>query len=280
MDLSKLTYSKGEAEKEAKEPSQEATATKRVDQEAIRVGEIPLSYQKTEGILSSSLVFVLSGGEKREKDFLYELIRQKELHSLRIAFLSEKGQGLQPYQMQDVWSKVLSTGKVLIDDQEYYLDKTDKVFLLSDVDEFYDQLKKIFNDSSDKSSCQWIISNPCFEMWLYYCYKNDPENDLAVLISEPAKTRSKKLKSLGQKLVTGGLNPRRAFEYMEKGVAHSQIYYKVDKIGIPELFATQMHLMAQYLMDKMNENENEYIEFIRQRNERREQMRSLKNNRI
>ena len=42
----------------------------------------------------------------REKDFLRELIRQKELHSLRVAFVSKEGQGLQPYQMQAIWSAI------------------------------------------------------------------------------------------------------------------------------------------------------------------------------
>lgn len=273
MDFSKLAYSKGGAEKELKEPVREQTADKGTDHVIAQAGELPLSYQKTEGMLSYSLVFVLSGGEKRERDFLYELIRQRELHSLKIAFLSEKGQGLQPYQMQKVWTGILSTGIVRIDGQEYHLDRTDKIFLLSDVDEFYAQLEKILSDSSDADLCQWIISNPCFEMWLYYCYRNDPEKDLTVLQSEPVQTRSKKLKTLGQQLVAGGLNPRRAFEYMREGVAHSLIHYKVDESGIPELFATQMHLMAQYLMDKMNENANEYLEFIEQKKKRREQMR-------
>lgn len=61
------------------------------------------AYQKPEGILSTSLIFVLSGGEKKEKDFLRELIKQRELNSLRVVFMSEKGQGLQPYQMQEKW---------------------------------------------------------------------------------------------------------------------------------------------------------------------------------
>ena len=37
------------------------------------------------------------------KDFLLELIKQRELNSLRVVFMSEKGQGLQPYQMQEKW---------------------------------------------------------------------------------------------------------------------------------------------------------------------------------
>ena len=31
------------------------------------------------------------------------MIKQRELNSLRVVFMSEKGQGLQPYQMQEKW---------------------------------------------------------------------------------------------------------------------------------------------------------------------------------
>lgn len=94
-------------------------------------------------MLSYSIVCVISGGERKEKDFLRELIRQKELHSLRVAFVSKEGQGLQPYQMQAIWSAIQQSGEVSLTNQHYQLDEMDKVFLLSDVDEFYDQLVKL-----------------------------------------------------------------------------------------------------------------------------------------
>ena len=52
----------------------------------------------------------------------------------------------------------------------------DKVFLLSDVDEFYDQLEKIFKGNQTDVQGRWVVSNPCFEIWLYYCYLDSPEN--------------------------------------------------------------------------------------------------------
>lgn len=96
-----------------------------------------------------------------------ELIRQKELHSLRVAFVSKEGQGLQPYQMQAIWSAIQQSGEVSLTNQHYQLDEMDKVFLLSDVDEFYDQLVKIDCVAGNQQAGQWIISNPCFEVWLY-----------------------------------------------------------------------------------------------------------------
>lgn len=274
MDLSKLTYSKSDSGKTPLKPIPKTTIERNEVIGGSDVLKVSPAYSKTDGILSTNLVFVLSGGEKREKDFLRELIRQRELHSLRVAFMSEKGQGLQPYQMQERWSEIQSTGMFKIDSQIYHLDTTDKVFLLSDVDEFYSQLVKINSNNTDKHECQWIVSNPCFEIWLYYCYLNKPEKDMKCLVSEPVATRSKKMKALGPMLVAGGLNPCKAFELMPIGIENSRKHYVVDENGIPVLFATKMHEMAQYLVDTMNQNANEYSEYVRSKEEWRKFMKN------
>ena len=274
MDLSKLTYSKRDSNRApADAPSHKVATGNKKESGTSETSNVPSAYQKAEGVLSTSLIFVLSGGEKREKDFLFELIRQRELHSLKVVFMSEKGQGLQPYQMQEKWKKIQAAGEFKIDSQVYHLETTDKVFLLSDVDEFYDQLEKIFKIHSDDIQSQWIVSNPCFEIWLYYCYLNAPEQDLECLKSEIVAMRSHKLKSMGNTLVRGGLNPHLAFQRMQSGIEHSKAHYNVDENGIPVLFATQMHEMAQHLVDTMNNNANEYAEFVRRKEEWRKAMK-------
>lgn len=273
MDLSKLTYSKSDSGKTPLKPVPKTTIESIEGIGGSDVLKVSPAYSKTDGILSTNLVFVLSGGEKREKDFLRELIRQRELHSLRVAFMSEKGQGLQPYQMQERWSEIQSTGMFKIDSQIYHLDTTDKVFLLSDVDEFYDQLEKIFKNRSNDEQGQWIVSNPCFEIWLYYCYLDNPEIDLECLKVEPAAKRSKKMKAMGNTIVRGGLDPRLAFENMLNGIEHSIAYYAEDENEIPVLYATQMHEMAQYLVDVMNRNANEYSDYVKRKKEWREYMK-------
>lgn len=274
MDLSKLTYSKEDsARTPADVPLHKATTENKDESGMSETIQVPLAYRKTEGVLSTSLIFVLSGGEKRERDFLLELIRQRELHSLKVAFMSEKGQGLQPYQMQDKWAQIQLTGEIKIESQLFHLEAMDKVFLLSDVDEFYEQLEKIFKKDSTGTQGQWIVSNPCFEIWLYYCYLDSPEKDLECLKTEPVTTRSKKMKALGNTLVSGGLNPCSAFENMLNGIEHSIAHYTEDNNGIPILYATQMHEMAQYLVDVMNRNANEYFEYVKRKEEWRVYMK-------
>ena len=231
-------------------------------------------YEKTDGVMSYSIVCVISGGEKRERDFLKTLIRQKDLRSLRVAFISKEGQGLQPYQMQEQWEEIQKTKTIAIDDRNFQLDEMDKVFLLSDVDEFYEQLVRILESHVVEDQGEWIISNPCFEIWLYYCFCDKPLEDLASIIPLSPKQRSQELKHLGHNIVTGGLNGIKAFEHMQAGIAHSSRNYAEDSNTIPVLFATQMHKMAQFLVDTMNRNRGEYDEFVKRKQQQRQEWRS------
>lgn len=273
MNLSRLTYTKTVSERCPKDSVQTTPPKKERSRKSVDVSGLSAAYQKREGVLASNLVFVLSGGEKKERDFLRELIKNHRIRSLRVIFMSKTGQGLQPYQMQEKWQKIQASGRVETINQECHLEDMDKVFLLADVDEFYKQLVKINVQIKASDQGQWIISNPCFEIWLYYCYRGNPAVDLVELKNCTAAKRSKKLKSLGQTLVSGGLNPCHAFERMIVGIEHSKSHYAVDENGIPVLFATQMHKMAQYMVETMNKNANEYSEILKQRAEWKRRMR-------
>lgn len=114
MDLSKLTYSKNDSRLTPEPPVLQPIAKNEEDGLVHKVSGVASAYQKSEGVLSTNLIFVLSGGEKKEKDFLRELILKRELRSLRVVFMSEKGQGLQPYQMQEKWEQIQLTGEIKI----------------------------------------------------------------------------------------------------------------------------------------------------------------------
>lgn len=243
---------------------------------SVITSDLPSVYSKSDGTLPYDLVFVISGGTTRERDFLKVLINGKGLSSLRVVFISKEGQGLHPVQMQEKWKHIRASGIIETDIQNFQLDEMDKVFLLTDVDEFYDQLVGILSEKSDGDNGQWVISNPCFEMWLYYCYMNNPVEDLAILKELPPAERSQKLKYLGNILVSGGMNPMRAFEQIHDGIRNSESHYALDENGITILFATQMHIMAKYLLDKLNLNDSEYDVYVSNKRRFRERMKYSK----
>jgi hypothetical protein len=188
MDFSKLKYTKEPLKRKLKSVAKKNLIKK--GQKKLTFSVKSQLYTKPVGVLSGNLIFVLSGGEKREKNFLNELINQK-FRSLRVAFMSKKGQGLHPFQMQDVWDNIRKDKVIKISNINYRLTTIDKVFLLTDVDEFYNQLVEILNKKRKEDNGHWIISNPCFEIWLYYCFLCNPKEDLAYLSSLNVKDRSK-----------------------------------------------------------------------------------------
>ncbi len=74
-----------------------------------------------------------------------------------------------------------------------------------------------------------------------------PFVDLADVANEPVATRSQLLKKQLGKLVAGGADPRKAHRKCEQAIQYMQAHYQEDAHGIPTLFSTQMHRLAQCL---------------------------------
>lgn len=271
MDSTKLSYGKAAPDLELREQRYGSVPKNEYDKMPVDETVVPDTYKKFEGKRSAALIFVISGGEVRERDFLRELIQQERPHSLKVAFFSKEKQGLQPNQMQEYWLKVRKEKILEVKGQKYSLLSADKVYLLTDVDEYYEQLVGIVGNQSEEDTGQWIISNPCFEIWLYYCFANNPCGDLSILETLDTKKRSKELKRLGNVKVKGGLNPRKAFEKMKEGIVHSAEHYKEDENSIPCLFSTQMHVMARFIIDTMNNNAKEYDKLLKEKAGKREE---------
>lgn len=93
------------------------------------------------------------------------------------------------------------------------------------------------------------LSNPCFEMWLYYSYcEEDPEEKLSTLSSLNEVKRPKHLKGLCSQLLLGGMDPRKAFKLINNALSRAKQYDKgIDEDGIPCLFTTQMVEVAEQI---------------------------------
>lgn len=259
----KLTYTKQNKEIDLFPEENQKIKTKAVitsDNKTIPIIQLK-GYEKADGNLSQSLMFVISGGEKTEKNFFKQLIEPKD-YPLRVLFTSKKGQGLTPKQMNTLWNDIQSTQEVAIKGQTYKLETIDKVYLITDVDHYYNELIAVTKNISNKYNNQWIISNPCFEIWIYYCNSNNPTNDLAELMNLNCDKRSQKLKQL---VGVKGFKSAGAFYSIEKGIKYSLEHYKEDENNIPTLYSTQMHILAKDIFETMNKNNNEYDVFLQQK---------------
>ena len=271
MDLDELSYSKESKDKLLRNPVAVKYATKVLGKPTLPSNNVPAAYQKQEGELDQRLIFVLSGGEKKERQIFKELIEKE--HYVKVLFFSEKGQGLLPSQMLEEWKKIQASKLLTNGGKQYQLADIDKVFLVSDAGDFYGELVAAIKVTSPTDQAVWIVSNPCIETWLYYCYKNDPLSDLGEVAGFCVLKRSQRMKSLCDRVIAGGMDPRKAFLHLDDGIKHSRKLYEEDENGIPKLFSTQMFRMMEYIQTTMNQRNNEYSNYITQQQQIREQWR-------
>lgn len=219
-------------------------------------------HEKGFAVLSPAVVYILSGGEDREKNYFKALRTSPILSScVHVLFQSRKCQGLQPYQMENQWQKVRKTGMLTVEGEEYRINSIDSVYLVTDVDEFETQLVKILKNKDKNDAGRWIISNPCFEIWLYYCYRSDLDAKVKNIRYVSRKKRSQRMKALNHELINGGADPRKAFDNAKVGIANSAAHYKTGRYNIPGLFSTSMHLMMTEILGFISERGRSFEEY-------------------
>lgn len=224
--------------------------------------------------MSYSLICVISGGTGRERIFLSELEKKHTFKKVNVVFVSTKdGEGgLTPKMMFFEFERICKNGTIYTSGRRVKLDSVDVIYMFTDVDHYEKELIEILNNSK-KESPIWIISNPDFEIWLYYCFMNNPYGDLKEVLDVTPSQRSKKLKTVNGTLNNGGgLDTRKAFEHLEEGIAHSKEHYQ-ETNGIPNILSTQMHIFAEDVLLRLGD---EYKSFMQKKLEFRELMRKKK----
>lgn len=235
---------------------------------------IPSAYKKEDGTLSYSLICVISGGTGRERIFLSELEKKHTFKKVNVVFVSTKeGEGgLTPKMMFSEYERICHNGTIYTSGRRVQLDSVDIIYMFTDVDHYEKELIEILRNSK-KESPIWIISNPDFEIWLYYCFMNNPYGDLKDVLEATPSQRSKKLKTVNGTFNNGGgLDTRKAFEHLEEGIAHSKEHYQ-ETNGIPNILSTQMHIFAEDVLLRLGD---EYKSFMQKKHEFRELMRKKK----
>ena len=103
-----------------------------------------------------------------------------------------------------------------------------------------------------------IISNPCFEIWLYYTEKDD--KCVGFKIPDKKEKISSSLKTWVNKQIKGGVKPKRAILNIEQNIENAKKNYLVNDDGIPLLFSTQMFILAEQLLPYVKEGNNKIKE--------------------
>lgn len=205
-------------------------------------------YAKSAPYADSSIVFIVSGGAVKERKYFSRLMNI-ESDRFRLVFICKEGQGLVPAQMQREVEEALEEecfedyGHELV---HYF--EGDRIYLVTDVDEFGHSLEELTKKNDDRYS--WIVSNPCFEIWLFYHFFDDPDalSD-GIPLSEDKRSKWLKKKLHDLKAEEGGVDPEDAILHIETAIRNSHRNYKEKENGLPGIYSTQMHVLATQLID-------------------------------
>lgn len=233
------SYSKGNPEKELL-PKQKSKTVNVVSTEIHFVDAPSSDYQKRDvGISPIAFFVIVSGGQKREKDYFKVLSFRDRFKRIKLEFIADPLK-LNPkgmYEIAEYKKAHYSTSQN--EDAE-----PDKIFLISDVDHFIDELLEI-KPKCEESSFVLIISNSCFEVWLYYAFHDSIPSFR--IPTDPLKI-SGKFKGWLPSVIPGGIKPLQAVQSIHSNIVNAKKNYKEDEFGIPELFSTNMFLLASELV--------------------------------
>jgi len=200
------------------------------------------------GRVDDNLIFVISGGTTRERNYFRAINKEKQITKLKIVFASKEGQGLQPKQIS---AKLRSfRNKKQFEDikgVKYSLEDNDLIYLLQDVDEFEDEIRESKEELTGMNA-NWMISNPCFEIWLFYHHFASPMPLLSEGAGMPVSQRSKWLKQKLNEIIRGGFQTTKEIFFIDTAIKNSKKKFK-QLNGIPSLYSTNVFVLAEKIKE-------------------------------
>ncbi|MFA6677495.1 MAG: RloB family protein [Bacteroidales bacterium] len=212
--------------------------------------------------LDDSLCLIVSGGESREKEYFKLILENKYLFP-KIKFEFVTG--------TDVIHRMIRTSKDYIKkikNYQGYILSNDVFAILTDVDSFTKDIIEAI-PICKKQKIDLIISNPCFEIWLYYHYFKEEPIDFCPSCEE--KT-SHEFKTYLHTKVKGGVKPEKDIFMMNKAIENSLNNYKESRDSFPKPYATQMHLLMKriepYIKDGLEKIKDMYYKNARDKSKK------------
>ena len=190
-------------------------------------------YSKAENVVQPEVfVVVFSNGEVREKKYFHWMMHH--CAKLKLEFFSN------PISPDDLLADVKAKKA------EYDLtageETPDTYYTVTDVDHFYNDIVRS-KPLYEEEGIRLIISNPCFEVWLYYSKHEDKFEGFQM--PEDRLKLSQMVKQFLNDKIPGGVNPFKAVFDIKRNIEVARAHYGEDEKGIPVLFATNMFVLAE-----------------------------------
>lgn len=238
------SYQKGNPEEVPATPVM-AEASSHQEEEVL-LNSVSPAYKKGESYEEvKSFVIIFSGGRETELAYLKPVRNEMLFPNIKIDVFVEDEFDKQD---EELLFKPRIFDFAIKKIKEDYLsgaspEMPDSYYLITDVDHFKEAI--IANDEKCKEiNLQLIVSNPCFEVWLYYSKHADRFQGFEV----PDKNLSHSVKKFVNSSVKGGLNTGKCIFDIKQNIHNAEANYQCDECGFPTLFSTNMFLMAKQVL--------------------------------
>lgn len=234
-----MEYSKGEAFKEAGEAKKTRPS---VTEEAKLPIATQSGYSKGDGVvLPKAFVVIFSGGNVREPDYFKLVTVNPSLFPmLKIKILPED----RYYANHEPRVFTYAEMETKAYRESASEEQPDDYYVVTDVDVFMPHIIA-FKPRLEAQGISMMVSNPCFEVWLYYSKRTDKLEGFVAPANPDALSSAVKTFVHTQ---TGGVNPMKALYDIETSITNARATYAEDGNGIPALFSTNMYLLAERIL--------------------------------
>lgn len=198
-----------------------------------------LEYKKKKPFRDASLYVIVCEGEKREVDyfnFFNGLTSKLKVHT----YANEEGHSSPDH--------VLNNASLQHD--RYDFGEGDELWIVVDTDHHIDNIHKVVKEVSNNPNWNMAISNPCFEVWLYYHIEEDlPDEN----VSQCSYWKEKVNDS-----IDGGFDSKRHPTLIETAVENSKKNYSTDGY-IPQAGSTDIHILGERIFGLVENLLKEYM---------------------
>lgn len=184
-------------------------------------------YEKKEPYRDAVIFIIICEGEKREPDY-FEFFNELTSQLKVISVASQKGESAPNYLMSNANDAV---NKYNSDNGDYEL------WIVLDVDRWKKHIHDLHKESSTKKEWNIAISNPCFEVWLYFHF-TDRLPDLANY------TSCSNWKKLIPEIIKGGFDSTKHPTLLGDAITNSRKNY-TEEGYIPKKGSTQLFRLGE-----------------------------------
>lgn len=195
------------------------------------------SYQKKTPFRDAKKLYILCEGEKREYDY-FQYFRGFT-SKIEIIPIKQTG-GLSPKEMAPIIDKIVKT------ESTKFVKELDQIWLVFDIDRWGTQITDLFKAMRNRQFCQISISNPCFEVWLYFHLADTISDEL--LNGHDCSI----WKNCIPKIIPGGFNSQNHPGLIAEAIANSQKFYSGTGY-LPDYGSTQVHRLGKIIFDEIEE---------------------------